>query len=77
MQLYEAGLNSIASKTYSYAVGTDPTLAQGSMTKVEFGVACKAVGGLACSIAPANNSLPFFIEKVEVDYLEVDNPASN
>ncbi len=77
LQLYDAGLNSIASKTYSYAVGTDPTLAQGSMTKVEFGVACKAVGGLACSIAPANNSLPFFIEKVEVDYLEVDNPASN
>ena len=77
LQLYDAQLNSLISKTYSYAAGTDPTLAQGSMTKVEFGIACKAVGGLGLSIAPANNSLPFFVEKVEIDYLEVDNPASN
>jgi hypothetical protein len=47
------------------------------MTKVEFSIACKPISGFGATIAPSGTSLPFFTEKIEIDYIDVENPPAN
>ncbi len=76
IQLYDANLNTLIAKTYVYAAGSDITLAQGSLTMVRFGLSMKAVSGFGFAIAPSF-SLPFYPEKVEIDYIDVENPSTS
>lgn len=77
ISLYDASLNIVSTSTYIYAPGSDLTLAQGALTNIPFRLAMKAVGGFGVTIAPNGNSLQFPVEKIEIDYLEVDNPQTN
>jgi hypothetical protein len=78
LQIVDAGGNNVSGNlNYQYSAGTNPTLAQGSMTKVEFSIACKPISGFGVTIAPSGTSLPFFTEKIEIDYIDVENPPAN
>jgi hypothetical protein len=75
IRLVDLLLNNLFNKTYTFASGSDVTKAQGALNKIEFPVATKAVSELALQILP-NASSPFFIQKVEIDYLEDLNPTN-
>lgn len=75
VRLFDLALNSLINKTYTFAAGTDSTKAQGAMTKIGFSVACKPVSSVAFSIVPIA-STPFFVEKAEIDYIDIENPPA-
>jgi hypothetical protein len=78
LQIVDAGGNNVSgNKNYSFSAGTNPTLAQGSLNMARFSIACKPISGFGVTLAPSAISLPFFTEKIEVDYIDVENPGTN
>jgi hypothetical protein len=78
----DAGGNNVSGNmSYSFSAGTNPTLAQGSLNMARFSIACKPISGFGVTLTPATDpsaiSLPFFTEKIEVDYIDVENPGTN
>lgn len=77
VKLLDIKQNTLLNQTYSFAAGSDLTKSQGSLTKIEMPVKTKAVSELALQIAPNSLSSVFFIDKVEIDYLEDLNPSNS
>jgi hypothetical protein len=78
LQVVDAAGNNISGNlNYSFSAGTNPTLAQGSLNMARFSISCKPISGFGVTLAPASGSLPFFTEKIEIDYLDVENPPTN
>ncbi len=75
VRLQDIQLNNLFNQTYTFAAGGDLTKAQGALTKIEWQVKSKAVDAMSLQILP-NASTPFFVKKVEIDYLDDLNPSN-